>query len=126
MPYRPFHRRGSAAVPAVLASALLISPAAAQAQFDGNWSVTITTEVGTCVQSRRVVVLVSDGVVTYAGAEQVTADGRVGQNGIVNVAFAYENDRLEAGGSVSGGLGSGSWTSPSSNCSGSWIARRAR
>jgi hypothetical protein len=115
----------AAAALAIFASALAASPALAQTQFDGNWSVTITTETGTCIRSRRVVVQVADGLVTYAGAEQVTAEGRVGDNGIVDVRFVYETDRLEAGGSVSGGMGSGSWSSPNNNCSGSWMARRA-
>ena len=96
------------------------------AEFDGVWSVVLTSESGPCAPRRRVVVLVSEGRVTYGGEERVTATGEVSPSGLVDVHFTYQGDRLEARGSVHRRIGSGSWSSPTVRCRGSWMARKAR
>ncbi|MGQ7792504.1 hypothetical protein ACUN0C_08865 [Faunimonas sp. B44] len=111
------------AIGIALTLAVPAAPAFA-APFDGTWSVTMSTDSGSCPVRRRAVVTVRDGKVTYAGAERVTADGSVGASGRVDVRFVYEGDRLDARGSVKGSIGSGSWTSPTENCQGSWMARK--
>ena len=49
------------------AIACAIMPAQAKTNFDGNWSVVIVTEKGTCDRSYRYPVRITDGAVGYAG-----------------------------------------------------------
>jgi hypothetical protein len=116
----------SIAVTLAALSTALIGGVGVAAEFDGVWSVVLTTESGACAQRRRVVVAVSEGRVTYAGEEQVTASGEVRPSGLVDVHFTYQGDRLDARGSVHRRIGSGSWSSPTMRCSGSWMARKQR
>jgi hypothetical protein len=61
LPPSPPRDPGGSAVPA------LPAPIAAQANFDGTWSVLIVTEEGTCDRAYRYPVRISNGSVGYAG-----------------------------------------------------------
>ena len=96
----------------------------AAAPFDGKWSVQITAEVGRCA-AYTVPIRVADGQVSYAGPFNARAKGKIGPNGALRVSFAHRRDVVNVQGSVNGRLGHGRWKSPTKNCGGTWIARKA-
>ncbi|MFL5083496.1 MAG: hypothetical protein ACJ8FP_01625, partial [Xanthobacteraceae bacterium] len=67
------------------ATAYAAAPAQAKTNFDGNWSVVIITEKGTCDRSYRYPVRISDGNVGYAGEAAFNVSGKVASNGKVTV-----------------------------------------
>ena len=69
---------------------------AGKANFDGNWSVLIVTEKGTCDRAYRYPVRITSGSVGYAGQASFNVVGRVGGNGAVTVTVSRgrpERDR---------------------------------
>src|SRR5690348_1903123 len=102
------------------ASAYAAMPAQAKTNFDGNWSVVIITEKGTCDRSYRYPVRISDGLVGYAGEASFNVSGRVGANGRVTVTVSRGDRRASGSGQLSGTTGTGSWTG--GECSGTWQA----
>ena len=112
----------------LVVGALLGTGAATAAQaassYDGRWTVGLRTGAGSCPSSRAVVVEVVNGQATYAGEEQVTASGTIPDSGKVSLRFTYNEDTLDARGSINVGVGTGSWTS-NTGCSGTWSARRS-
>jgi len=111
------------ALAAMVLAAAGESAAIAASDFDGRWTVTLRSD-GQCGTTRAVVVEVSNGKVTYAGQEQVTATGTVPSSGKVKLRFVYNKDQMDAYGSVQMGTGSGSWKS-NTNCQGTWSARKS-
>ena len=95
-------------------------PAAAQDGFDGMWSIEIVAEQGDC-RPRTVSIEVSDGKVSFAGFG-ATAEGDVRSNGTVKAALMHGETVVTARGDLDEELGSGRWRS--SDCRGSWTARR--
>jgi hypothetical protein len=93
--------------------------AAAPANYDGLWNVTIVTKSGSCEPTARYPLTVTDGRITAPGAD---VSGKVGPEGIVKVSIgaAYANGQL------SGNTGSGKWNGASGGvpCSGRWEASR--
>ena len=70
---------------------------ATAAAYDGNWSVVIITEKGTCDRSYRYPVRITDGTVGYAGQASFNVSGRVNPNGAVTVKVsrgAQSRERL--------------------------------
>jgi hypothetical protein len=104
------------------ASAYTTLPAQAKTNFDGNWSVVIITEEGSCDRSYRYPVRISDGTVGYAGEASFNVSGRVGPNGKVTVTVSRGDRRASGSGMLSANTGAGSWTG--GECSGSWEAER--
>src|SRR5215208_5266889 len=70
-----------APTPAKVAAAISTQKVATAASYDGNWSVVIITEKGTCDRSYRYPVRISDGAVGYAGQASFNVSGRVNPNG---------------------------------------------
>jgi hypothetical protein len=97
---------------------------AAKANFDGNWSVLIVTERGTCDRAYRYPVRISNGSVGYAGQASFDVFGRVGNNGAVTVTVSRGNQSATGTGALSGTDGSGYWRTASGECSGTWTAER--
>ena|SRR5215813_11449636 len=115
------------AMHALTLAALLGAPAlAVQAQaktnFDGNWSVVIITEKGTCDRSYRYPVKINDGTVGYAGEASFNVSGRVNPNGKVTVTVSRGDRRASGSGQLSATSGAGSWSG--GECSGTWQAER--
>ena len=108
----------ASAVPAVPA------PIAAKPNFDGNWSVLIVTERGTCDRAYRYPVRISNGSVGYAGEASFNVTGRVGANGAVIVTVSRGNQSASGSGMLSSSDGSGYWRTASGECSGTWTAER--
>ena len=104
------------------ATAYAAIPAQAKTNFDGNWSVVIITEKGTCDRSYRYPVKISDGTVGYAGEASFDVQGRVGPNGKVTVTVSRGDRRASGSGTLSANSGGGQWTG--GECSGTWQAER--
>jgi hypothetical protein len=104
------------------ATAYLAAPAQAKTNFDGQWSVVIVTERGTCDRSYRYPVRISDGSVDYAGQAAFNVSGKVAPNGKVNVTVSRGEQRANGSGHLTANGGGGSWTG--GDCSGTWQAER--
>jgi hypothetical protein len=97
---------------------------AARPNFDGNWSVLIVTEQGTCDRAYRYPVRISGGSVGYAGQASFNVTGSVGANGAVTVTVSRGNQSASGSGRLSLSDGSGRWRTASGECSGTWSAER--
>ena len=75
---------------------------AAKPNFDGNWSVLIVTEKGTCDRAYRYPVKIENGSVGYAGSASFTVSGKVGDNGAVTVTVARGSQSATGTGRMSG------------------------
>jgi len=104
------------------ATAYAAMPAQAKTNFDGNWSVVIITEKGTCDRSYRYPVKISDGSVGYAGEASFDVSGRVNPNGKVTVTVSRGDRRASGSGQLTATSGGGSWSG--GECSGTWQAER--
>ena len=114
----------------LLSVGLLIAGVAAPANasaaaHDGKWIVSVVSESGTCRARYTVPIRVEDGQVTYAGAFRAEASGRVNPTGKLKVSFSHKEQVLDASGSLQGRSGYGSWKSPTKDCAGTWMARKA-
>ena len=108
-----------AAVPALTALGILAAtvpasaPASARSNFDGQWSVLIVTQKGTCDRAYRYPVKIS-----------FTVSGKVGENGSVVVKVARGSQSANGQGKLSATEGSGQWIAGSGECAGTWTAER--
>ncbi len=100
--------------------------AARTADYDGNWSVLIITDAGSCERSYRYGLNVENGEVRYRGDSGVDVRGRVDDRGRVRVLIGSGDGQAEGVGRLGGDTGSGVWrgSSPSNRCSGRWEAER--
>lgn len=100
--------------------------AAPASPYDGNWSVLIVTDKGTCDRAYRYAVRIQNGAVYYDGEAGINLTGRVARNGAVNVSLSRGEQRASGSGRLSGASGSGKWSgkSTSGECSGHWQAER--
>lgn len=111
----------SVTVPAVSAV-----PPAFAAQHDGNWSVLVITEKGTCDRGYRYSVNVSNGQVRYNGEAAVNMTGTVAPNGAVRVSIKMGDQGANGTGRLSANAGEGTWrgVGSSGECAGRWEAER--
>ena len=114
-----------AALPLSLAIAGGPQAARAAAQ-DGNWSVLVITEKGTCDRGYRYNVKVADGRVVYQGDAAVSLNGTVEPNGLVKVSIKGGDKDASGTGHLSANAGAGTWRGGGSAgaCAGSWEAER--
>ena len=126
LPSVPFarHFRIAAAV-AALAGLALLAPGQARAAmpFDGNWTVSIMTQSGSCDRSYTFPVSIVDG--RFDGANGALL-GTVNAKGGVNVMLGGGDRRGTANGRLTANGGSGRWSgnATGATCSGSWTAKR--
>ena len=121
----------SRAIPAFAAAAMLAAsalpasaPAFARSNYDGQWSVLIVTQKGTCDRAYRYPVKIDNGSVGYAGESSFNVSGKVGANGAVTVVVSRGSTSAKGTGRMSATDGSGIWTAGSGDCSGTWTAER--
>jgi hypothetical protein len=114
-----------AAVLAFLFLATLPGVASAQRVFDGNWSVLIVTQSGSCDRAYRYGIAIRNGAVLYDGG-MVNFTGRVAANGAVRVRVTSGNAFADGAGRLSRNAGEGRWSGQSggSRCAGYWTAER--
>ena len=110
---------------AACAAISFVSIAAAQAQStnDGTWAVTLITQSGGCDPSLRSSIRDSAGRVNEQSFF-ARISGGIDQAGKVALQVVKGADSIAARGTVKGQQASGSWNSPSRNCTGSWMATR--
>ncbi|MCG7392509.1 hypothetical protein MHY87_06285 [Microvirga sp. ACRRW] len=111
---------------AAVAASFLAPQAHAQTnKFDGNWSVEVVTEKGSCDRAYRYAVVVQNGRARYGGPEQFDVNGQVRPNGSVSASISRGEDRANVSGSLAGNTGRGTWTTSGGRpCSGSWNAEK--
>jgi len=121
----------SRAIPALAAAAIITAsvvpasaPAFAKSSYDGQWSVLIVTQKGTCDRAYRYPVKIDNGAVGYAGTASFNVTGKVGQNGAVTVTVSRGDKSATGTGRMSATDGSGIWQAASGECSGTWTAER--
>ena len=100
------------------------APASARSNFDGQWSVLIVTQKGTCDRAYRYPVKIDNGSVGYAGEASFNVSGKVGANGAVTVVVSRGSTSAKGTGRMSATDGSGIWIAGSGDCSGTWTAER--
>src|SRR5262249_4804508 len=107
-------------------ASLGLCASAAASGFEGNWSVVVRTESGTCDVAYRYPVRVENGNVIYQGDASIVLSGRVAVNGAVKVSISRGSQRAEGIGRLSATAGAGTWTgaSTSGECHGRWEAER--
>lgn len=114
-----------AGVLALLCVAAVPDKASAQRAFDGQWSVLIVTQNGTCDRAYRYGISIRNGGVYYDGGA-VSFTGRVAANGAVSVRVSSGSAFASGAGRLSRNSGQGRWSGQSggSRCSGYWTAER--
>jgi hypothetical protein len=115
---------------AVLAGAASIDAANAQAALaatqnpDGIYAVDITTRQGDCAKAYHWTISVSGGRVSSAGATPMAAFGQISGSGTLVLRFQRFGQAATVTGSLARGNGSGTWSSSTMQCAGSWRALR--
>ena len=106
----------------------LAGPAATAgaASHDGNWSVLIITEKGTCDKAFRYNVGVANGEVRYQGDAAVNFNGTVAANGAVKVNIRLGEQGASGTGRLAKDSGTGTWrgVGGAGECAGRWEAER--
>ena len=115
--------------PSALALGLAVTmpaPAAFAASYDGNWSVLIITEKGTCDRGYRYDVAVADGQVRYQGSAAINFNGTVDPKGAVKVNIRVGEQGASGTGRLSATSGAGAWrgVGNAGECAGRWEAER--
>ncbi len=102
------------------------APSARAAGLDGNWSVVVVTEKGTCDRAYRYEVAVADGQVRYQGDTSVNFNGTVEPNGAVKVVIRLGDKGANGVGRLSKDSGQGTWlgVGNAGECAGRWEAER--
>ena len=114
----------AAAILAATAVPAFAAAAVAKSNFDGQWSVLIVTQKGTCDRAYRYPVKIDNGSVGYAGEASFNVSGKVGANGAVTVTVSRGSSSAKGTGRMSTTDGAGIWTAGSGECSGTWTAER--
>jgi len=115
---------------AVLMGVAAISAAHAQGGFavrlnhDGIYAINIVTQQGSCNRDYHWMIAVSGGRVSSAGDTPMEASGQINQRGIVDLAFQRFGQVATVTGTLAMGSGSGTWSSKTMQCAGSWRATR--
>jgi hypothetical protein len=121
---------GNSSFAAVLMGAAAISAAQAQdgvamrLNYDGIYAVNIVTQQGSCNRDYHWMIAVSGGRVSSAGDTPMAASGQINQRGIVDLAFQRFGQVAKVIGKLAMGSGSGTWSSKTMQCAGSWRATR--
>ncbi|MEJ0094018.1 MAG: hypothetical protein WDN46_11450 [Methylocella sp.] len=91
---------------------------------DGVYAVHVVTLQGMCDKDYHWTITVADGRVTSPADGFMQASGEISARGIVSLAFRRDNQIANVAGKLKGKTGSGSWSSPTMQCVGSWSAER--
>jgi hypothetical protein len=91
---------------------------------DGVYSVDIVTEQGACDRAYHWTIAVNGGRVSSSSDAVMQATGHIDRRGVVSLAFRRDNNVAHVAGKVKGKSGSGTWSSPTMQCGGSWRAAR--
>lgn len=98
--------------------------ALASTSFDGRWSVQIVASSAQCQLVHAVPISVENGSIRYAGLFGAIANGTVGADGGVTVRVSHKSNVVHVRGSLTAVQGKGSWSAPTNDCTGTWVAHR--
>ena len=115
---------GASFLPWIDAAHAQLRPSDAPHAEDGVYAVDITTLQGDCGSADHLTISVSGGRVTAVGDTPIESSGQINRRGIVNLTFRGMDKVAHATGRLATGSGSGTWSSPSLHCAGSWHAVR--
>jgi hypothetical protein len=106
--------------------AVSTGPTPAKSNFDGQWSVLIITEDGTCDRAYRYPVKVVNGVLSYEGEAGVEISGRVDPSGRIKATVQRGEQSANGSGRLTSSSGTGTWKGKSSTtaCAGRWEAEK--
>jgi hypothetical protein len=107
---------------ATAATLTAFTPAAAVPNFDGAWSVVITTEAGGCEPTYRTSIRIAKGQFLNGGSGQFTLKGQVDKDGLVKVVVSKGENSANGNGRLSAKSGGGTWAG--GPCAGKWQAER--
>ena len=98
---------------------------ASVAQFNGNWSVSIVTDSGSCDRGYRYALRIANGRIYYDNPS-FNINGQVNARGQVSVTVSAGGQSASGTGRLSRDYGEGTWIgrSASDQCSGHWEAER--
>ncbi|CAA9363455.1 MAG: hypothetical protein AVDCRST_MAG90-3180 [uncultured Microvirga sp.] len=111
---------------AIVAGFGLSGTAASAADFNGRWSVSMTTDSGICEKSESYFVAIDGGRVRYvapAGEPGPAITGSVSSSGAVDVGIQKGMARAEVVGRLQGSSGNGTWKA-AGFCTGRWSAQK--
>jgi hypothetical protein len=91
---------------------------------DGIYAVDIVTRRGSCDRDFHWLISVSGGRVSSAWDAPMEASGQISRRGIVHLAFERFGQVATVTGKLAVGSGSGTWSSTTMRCAGSWRATR--
>jgi hypothetical protein len=102
-----------------------VPKASAMGAFDGNWSVLIVTESGSCDTAYRYALQIVNGSITYPD-QTINITGHVSGGGFVHVLVSAGGQYASGSGRLYDGSGAGRWSGRGSTsaCSGRWEAER--
>lgn len=121
----PANYWGLAAALIGMASAVHAQDGVAKRQnLDGVYAVNIVTQQGSCNKDYHWMIALSDGRVSSAGSTPMEASGQISRGGIVELAFERFGQVAKVIGRLARGTGSGTWSSTTMQCAGSWRATR--
>jgi len=92
--------------------------------YDGIYSVEITTQEGPCDRIFRGSVTVTNGRITGTSEPGASASGLIEDDGTVSLTFRGNSEIAHVGGKVWARHASGGWSSPTAECGGRWRAER--
>lgn len=123
---RRFRSFGRLLLLAIAAAVIAAPRPAPAASFDGNWSVVVITERGSCDRAYRYPVRVVNGRITYEGEAGIAINGRVDSSGKLSATISRGDQSARGSGRLNRGSGAGVWSGKSSTsvCSGRWEAER--
>lgn len=99
--------------------------AAPRGNFDGLWSVSITTLQGTCDPSYRYPARIIGSKVLQATEDNsYQLYGAIGRTGSIRVIVVRGSQWADGRGRLSGNSGRGQWRTSGGECSGVWTAVR--
>ena len=119
------HRRRVTVVLA-LSSAGVTGPVLARSNYDGDWSVLITTQRGACEPAVRYGVQINNGLVSSPNSGPAAVQGRVSPRGDVRERPGLGNEWASGSGRLDITRGGGEWQGQGSSgvCYGTWLAER--
>src|SRR3984893_5125920 len=108
---------GAASANAPVASAATQNP-------DGIYAVDISAWQGDCDKAYHWMISVSGGRVNSVGATPMAVSGQISGSDTVDLAFRRFGQVAMVTGRLANGYGSGTWSSSTMQCAGSWRALR--
>jgi hypothetical protein len=127
VPHRPV-----VAIAAAFACVVAIGAASAQqrprlalsASHDGVYIVDISTQQGICDKVYHWTITVAEGQIRSPADGFMQASGQITPRGVVALTFKRDTQIAHVAGTIQDKFGSGTWSSPTLQCAGSWTALR--